>query len=366
MSRYLVWCGITFVHLVDAEEKYYCYFKADLLAHCIGRSSSGPVKTISQHGALQDPQKPDELVFTTDICSVQDQRPAQGVGGALYVDTVVPCDIEGLQAMVIPYRETEGSRIHRRPTRYHLTYPSSTGETQFDKLQPIAVGDLKLGRAQKSDGILSTFESHSPIHLKAVLTEINLPNSRPVVKATFKMLTDAGSQRELFPLSSKDGVMRLTTTEYHPPRVEAFFFKLPSRRENYYGLMITFNDEPIMLFNTSMRPGYFETHGYRRTERYPGRNEATAIELPPASHPAAEPRPDGPPSYEESERSRVAASAATEQVHDPENAPPSYEESEEAQRGTRTEGRRLRMTDYDITTTTFIACRTCVRARLEG
>ncbi|KAF4662113.1 hypothetical protein FOL46_005466 [Perkinsus olseni] len=261
MSRYLVWCGIAFVHLVDAEEKYYCYFKADLLAHCIGRSSSGPVKTISQHGALQDPQKPDELVFTTDTCSVQDQRPGQGVGGALYVDAVVPCDIEGLQAMVIPYRETEGSRIHRRPTRYHLTYPPSTGETQFDKLQPIAVGDLKLGRAQKSDGILSTFESHSPIHLKAVLTEINLPNSRPVVKTTFKMLTDAGTQRELFPLSSKDGVMRLTTTEHHPPRVEGFFFKLPSRRDNCYGLMITFNDEPIMLFNTSMRPGYSETHG---------------------------------------------------------------------------------------------------------
>ncbi|KAF4706798.1 hypothetical protein FOZ63_013409 [Perkinsus olseni] len=300
MRVYLVVIGSTLTWLANAEYKYYCKFFEELLAQCIGRPIGGPVTTLSQHGALTHPDRPNEVRYVSEVCRVKD-RPTGSAEGSLKVHPRVKCDIEigvGVRLHETSISYEREKRIFDIPSYYFLTNQITGMSYQFAKLRPIAPEDVVLRRSQSIGTTAATFVSHAPRYWRAILTEevshsqdappgcFKLPGradrDRPryVIRRQrrpkFQVRMDNGTSKNLTALDTFDEMMRLETSsdQYDDDtsiRAEAFIFEYSWLGESHKAIMVTFKGESAILFDTSMRPLRSAEYKYFSSVRYPNR-----------------------------------------------------------------------------------------------
>ncbi|KAF4688342.1 hypothetical protein FOZ60_002874 [Perkinsus olseni] len=272
--------GVALFPLVKAKHKYFCYFEDHLSARCLGKSNMDLIKTISQHGAVDDPDRPNHRQYVNNVCRIT-RATQRSSGGSLHVPSNGVCDIDGLRGATVEYTMEWGGRLSGKSTSYTLSYPRSTKQYRFDKLKPIAVSKLDLSQSSPGAQTWATFESHRPLYWRAVLT------SHPVtrVKATFSYGGRAGLQgsrdrSDVDVLETRDGIMKLqyNRSDGSSANGEAFFFALPSSRQTLYGVMVTFHNEPEMLFDTRLGFPVREGHGHRQTSRYRSQNRERPVQ----------------------------------------------------------------------------------------
>ncbi|KAF4715032.1 hypothetical protein FOZ63_020119, partial [Perkinsus olseni] len=158
----------------------------------------------------------------------------------------------------------------------------------FFKLDPIALEDLELRRDQSTKKTGATFVSHGPRYWKAILTEEARPGPSRGSRilgldvrarrrtAEFLTRTEDGTMKKLVVLRTADGVMKLGATPSDhdgdsPLRAEAFLFGYSWKDEHHRGIMVTHKGEPVMLFDTNMRPKRLTEDRYFPSTRYPNR-----------------------------------------------------------------------------------------------
>ncbi|KAF4754855.1 hypothetical protein FOZ63_025632 [Perkinsus olseni] len=273
MRIHLMTIGITLVRLVNAEYKYYCEFIDELIAQCIGKRKGGLINTLSQHGALTHPENSNEVRYVTEVCRMQD-RHTWFRRGSLHVDPQAKCDIEievaaGILTGNISYEREKP--ILDLPSYYYLTNQLTGMGYALFKLDPMPLEYLELRRDQSTKKTGTTFVSHGPRYWKAILTEEVRPAPSRGSRmrrldirarrrtAEFLTRTVNGTMTKLVVLRTADGVMKLGATPSDhdgdsPLRAEAFVFGYSWKDEHHRGIMVTHKGEPVMLFNTNMRP----------------------------------------------------------------------------------------------------------------
>ncbi|KAF4653495.1 hypothetical protein FOZ61_008939 [Perkinsus olseni] len=265
----------------------------EMVAQCIGKRKGGLISTLSQHGALTHPEHPKEVRYVADVCHIKYRRTwfPSFSSGSLHVDPRVRCDIEtevgtGMLTANISYKAEKP--ILDLPSYYYRTNQLTGMGYASLRLYPIALEDLDLRRDQSTNKTGATLVSHGPRYWKAILTEEARPSpSRRLGilgldvrarrrKAEFLTRTENGTMKRLAVLRTADVVMKLGATPSDhdgdsPLRAEAFIFGYSWKDEHHRGIMVTHKGEPVMLFDTNMRPKRLTEDRYFPSTRYPNR-----------------------------------------------------------------------------------------------
>ncbi|EER02271.1 hypothetical protein Pmar_PMAR006593 [Perkinsus marinus ATCC 50983] len=255
----------TMAGLTEANYKYYCNFADDLSAKCLGKYDKYSIRVISEHKAIESRRRSRDLVeYVTEVCPVG-KAVEGGAQGSLQMSNEEQCDIPVLRGATIKYDKTPGSKLLGRSTTYNVFYPDDQGlarsgpdlamSYRFDILKPIPMAGLDLSHSSPGTSIFATFTSHKPQRWKVELI------SHPVLRVEAKFYLEEPHSRftELKLIAVDNGIMKLTYTGLNNTSapVQAFFFRLPSKEPlygpgPYYGVMITYKTDPIMLFDKRM------------------------------------------------------------------------------------------------------------------